>query len=223
MATTLADLRTAVGQIFKRTDKSTEIDAFINDTLREMTAVVDPRKLKDQEYVPTVLGQEDYALPSTILRLNHPIRLIDTLANNNSSSSHPLNFITKENYDELQPNPNATTVTTGEPRDYTIYKNCILLNPIPDRATYRLEINMGGNPTDLAGPTDAIIFNDVWKETIKAGSLARLYSMMELFAESQYWMAIYTSGMSGRGGMSFLKSMEDATIYAPTIVNNNSL
>src|SRR3990167_2838052 len=218
MATTLANIRTVVNQVFKRTDKTAETTEAINETLREIIAALDPHKLQDQRWVPTVVGQEEYALPDTLLRLNHPVRLIDSASNNNSSLSYQLEFLTKSQYDYWEPNPNATTVVTGKPWAYAMWKNAILLTNIPDKATYRIEINLGGVPTDLSAEVDTMIFADVWKETVKAGALARLYALMTLPERASFWREIFLNGYTGDGGFNQMKKIEAQNMQAPYVV-----
>lgn len=220
-ATSFEDLQTAVLETFKRDDKQTELERAINDTNKEMVACVDPRKMKDQIYKPTVVGREEYAIPDTILRINHPIRLIDPTASNNQSSSFPLRFRNKDEYDELEPNPNASTIVPGVPSDYTFYKNSILLTPIPDRV-YRLEMNVGGEATLLVEASDTTIFAPTWDETIKAGALARLYLGIQDKESAAAWQAVYRFGFAGNeknitGGLELLKQLNEQIEKAPLI------
>lgn len=208
---TFAELQAAVLRVFKRDDKQTELEEALNDTVKEMVAAVDPRKMKDQIYKPTVVGREDYAIPDTILRINHPIRLIDPNSSNNQSSSFPLHFYSKEEYDAVEPNPNAATIVPGKPEGYCFYKNSILLTPIPD-AVYRLEMNVGGEPTKLVEDADTTIFSQTWDETIKAGTLARLFAGIESWDNANKWQSVYRYGFAGNekaitGGLELLKQL----------------
>jgi len=221
-ATPFSDLKTMVLEVFKRTDKTTELKRALNDTYREMVAAIDPRKMKDQLYQVCVVNQEDYAIPDTILRIDHPIRLIDPRTSNNQSSSFPLIFVNKNDYDELEPNPNATIINGGLPQFYTFYKNSILLTPIPDYA-YRIEMNAGGEPTIMVAASDATIFSPVWDETIKAGALARLFLGIEDKENTVTWQSIYRYGFAGNeknivGGLELLKRLNAQIETAQLIV-----
>lgn len=214
-------------EVFKRTDKTTEVKRSLNEAYFEMCSVMDARKLEDQIYQTCVIGQEDYAVPDSILRINHPLRLIEPGATNNSSQSHPLRFLTKSQYDELEPNPNATTIQGGRPSAYTIFKNSLLLTDIPDRA-YVIELNVGGEPTAMSADVDAMIFSPVWDETAKAGALARLYLGLTLADQANAWMNIYRYGFTGSqenitGGLELLRKINQQRAIPQLIVRNNDL
>jgi hypothetical protein len=221
-ATAFSALQAMVLEVFKRTDKTTELKRALNDTYREMAACIDPNKLQDQIYQICNVGQEDYAIPDVVLRINHPIRLIEPGSTNNSSQSGPLTFITKDEYDELEPNPNATTIQTGKPWAYAFWKNSFLLTHIPDKA-YQIEVNIGGEPTIMVSDTDATIFSPMWDETIKAGALARLYAGIQLKEETAMWMTTYRYGFLGNaediiGGIGLLKLLNENKTKAPIVV-----
>ena len=221
---TLAQLRTMVKETFKRTDKDTEIDRAINDAYDEMVAAIYPRKSQDQIYKPLIIGREEYPLPDTILRVTHPIRLINTAANDSSSSSYPMDFISKDEYDLWEPNPNASTVSDkGPPKKYTIWKNSVLVRPKPDLSTYYIEANVGGVVTRLVEASDATIFVATWDETQKAGTLSRLYLGIQLSGEADLWQQIYRWGFAGNeehitGGLALMKAITQETQRAPMMV-----
>ena len=229
MATTLATFSTMVKEVYKRTDKATEIDRALNETYLEMIAATSPRKTQDQIYRPVVIGREEYPLPETVLRINHPIRLIDpNVASNNSSSHHPLKFLAnKDEYDRIEPNPNATTVITGRPWAYTIWKNSILITDLPDKA-YTLEVNIGGVGTKLVASIDETIFQETWDETHKAGALARLFALIDLSDKADLWQRIYRYGFAGNeglitGGLELLHQTTRDLQDGPFMVANNPL
>ena len=225
MGTRLELYTRIVGGAFKRTDKTTQVYQAINDTLLEMAGCIQNRKTTDQRWVPTVDEQEDYAMPDDTLRLNHPIRLIDPSASSASGSSYPMTFLSKERYDVLEPAPNAATKDTGKPTHYTVWKNCILLYPIPD-AVYRLEINVGGELVTLQADGDISIFLDRWDETIAAGANSRLFYDLELYDEGDKWRNVFINGHGGQdgrfsGGLKLLQELEHAVTRAPQFVAHN--
>lgn len=186
---TRTNFRLYVEQIFKRTDKTTEMNQAIDDTLRDMAIRYSFEVLRAQSYVPTVTGQEDYPLPSTLLHLHHPVKLLQGSAT--SDSGWPLKKLSKEEYDVAEPNPNRTSPVKGIPWGYTIWSDSILLVSVPDRV-YNLEINWGKQITvptadgDTVGPFPAYA-----DETIRAGVLSRTYEVIELMAESEKWELKY--------------------------------
>ena len=226
MATRSEIRERCIRMAFKRDDKEDELNDAINDTLAEMISIAEPRKMQDQVFVPTVALQEDYALPSNLLRIRHPIRLIDPDTNtNNSASHHQLRFISKVEYDFWEPNPNATTVIGGRPWAYTIWKNCILLTDVPDKV-YRLEMNIGKLSVLLSADGDLMIFQDHWLETVCAGVLSRAFVGVKRYTDAKAWKEIYMNGYVGAefpGGLKLIKTAERDVQEAPLIVKNNNL
>jgi len=225
-ATTFEDLQTMVLENYKRTDKTTELKRALNETYREMVACIDPRKMKEQIFYDLEVGQEDYAIPDTTLRINHPLRLIDITASNNSASSYPMRFISKDEYDEIEPNPNSSeNIIGGRPYKYCFYKNSILVTPVPDRPIYRIEMDMGGETEIMVAPTDATIFAPTWDETIKAGTLSRMYALIDEWDNADKWQTVYRYGFAGKegritGGLELLKKLNEEIEVAPIIVRN---
>lgn len=224
-ATSFSDLQAAVLEVFKRTDKQTELERALNDTYFEMVAAVDPRRQKDQIYRTTIVGREEYPVPDNLLRINHPVRIIEGTTNR-GGQSYPLEFLTKEEYDYWEPNPNALSILGGKPWGYCFWKNSILLTDIPDKSTYSIEINIGGEATKMVEEDDATIFSPTWDETIKAGALARLFIGIELDDRADVWQKIYRYGFAGNegnitGGLELLKKLNDQIDKAPIIVRPN--
>lgn len=226
---TRAQIITKVNAIFKRDDKATEVIDALNEAYFEMLGVIQYHKTSAQKWVNLVQGREEYAIPSDTLRINHPIRLIELTAQSDSGSSYNMDFITKDEYDALEPNPNVTPaslVSTGKPTKYTVWKNCILLTPIPDSSTlYKIELNLGGEVAKLAADADIPVFSERWEETLKAGTLARLFALIELYERASYWQGIYINGYAGadgyfNGGLKLLKEISNNIDRAPHIVKN---
>lgn len=214
-------------ETFKRDDKATETNRAINDTYFEMVACIDPRKQQDQIYKPVVRNREEYPIPDNILRINHPIRLLEIGASNRSSMSRPLFFLTKDEYDEIEPNPNALTIYGGTPWAYTFWKNSILLTDIPQYSSkWNIEVNIGGEAARLEEASDEIIFSPTWDETVKAGSLSRLYAGISAWDRADKWQAVYRYGFAGSegqivGGLELFKKLTQDLEIATHIVKYN--
>ena len=219
---TRAELRLRVMRTFIRTDKETLLNECLNDTYKEMLAIIAPRKLHDQVYKNTVAGREEYPLPSAVLRIMHPIRIIDPDTDSSAVNNYPLRFINKDEYDQWEPNPNAGTVNTSRPWAYTIFKNSILLTGIPNKV-YTLEMNIGGEVTALDNDADESILSSMWDETHAAGALARAFHRLKQYDAAKSWNGIYTSGYSGEGGLALLKVIERDNNQAVLIVKPNML
>jgi len=186
---TLSNFLTYVKQIYKRTDKNTEIVQAYNDAISAASLKMPHGAYKYQSYVNCVVGQEDYALPSTIIHLMHPIRLLG--GSDSSDSGDKLEHITKEEYDRREPNPNRTSPSTGYPSAYAIFSGSILLTPIPDSIDYILEINWTKRKTALSADDDLPALGSEWDEVLRQMVLARMYELIELFQEAQYWRQQY--------------------------------
>lgn len=174
---------------FKRENEDSRILQAINDMIVYLAIRMPHGNYKFQSYANTTIGQEDYPLPDQILHILHPIRLLD--GNSTNDSGYQLERITKEEYDELEPNPNRTNPSTGKPTCYTIYSRSVLLTPIPDKATYLLEINWSKLPTSLSSDTDTHSLGSEWDEVIKWGALFRCYSGLGMYEDAEFFRTKY--------------------------------
>jgi len=140
------------------------------------------------------VGQEDYPLPSTLVHMSHPIRLLEGSAS--TDDGFPLDFITKDEYDAIEANPNRTSPETGEPAQYTIFSDSILLTPIPDSTDYLIEINWGKQTTALSADSDTPSFISAWDEVIKWGTIFRVYLALGLAEDATPFQALYEQGIA---------------------------
>lgn len=193
----LSSFKTYVKYDWKRTDKDTELVQAYNDMIDWVAAQIPNSNYKFQSYLTTSIGQEDYPLPSNMLNLYHPIRLL--LGAASSDTGYPLDQVTKERYDIIEPNPNRSSPTKGQPSSYTIFSRSILLTPIPDLATYILEINWGKNPTELSADSDTPSLGGEWDPVLKQGTLERLFQGIGLLEEANYWASQYKDVNPGPG------------------------
>lgn len=186
----LSGFKTYVKYDFKRTDKDTELVQALNDAIIAVAVKMPHGVYKYTSYVATVNGQPDYALPATMMHIIHPIRLLE--GNSSSDSGWPLEHISKDEYDILEPNPFRTSPDSkGDPSKYTIYSGSILPWPIPDDATHLLEIDWTKVPTDQSGASDTPALPDYWREVLKQMTLSRLCQGIGLYQEAQYWRSLY--------------------------------
>jgi hypothetical protein len=132
-------------------------------------------------------------LPSTLVHMSHPIRLLDGSAS--TDDGFPLGFITKDEYDAIEANPNRTSPETGEPAQYTIFSDSILLTPIPDSTDYLIEINWGKQTTSLSADSDTPSFISAWDEVIKWGTIFRFYLGLGLTEDAAPFQALYEQGI----------------------------
>lgn len=186
----LSSFKTYVKRDLKRTDKDTEIVRAYNDMITWVAQVIPHGGYKYQSYISTVVRQEDYPLPTNLIHLIHPVKLLEGSGTNDYG--YPLERITKEEYDIQYPNPNRTTPTDiGKPSVYTIFSRSILVGPLPDSASYLLEINWAKRATELSGDSDTPNLGSEWDEVLKQGTLERVYAGMGMFEEANYWASLY--------------------------------
>lgn len=195
----LSAFKTYVLQDFKRTDKDTELVQAYNDAIICVATFMPHGGYKYQSYVPCAVAQNNYPLPGDLIHLIHPVRLLEGSGTNDSG--YPLNHVTKQEYDLLEPNPNRTDPPTGKPSDYCVFSRSILVSPNPDKATYFLEIDWSKRPTSLSGDSDLHSLGSEWDEVLKWMTLARLNAGIELFGEAQFWETKYQDPLGNPIGM----------------------
>ena len=185
----LSSFKTYVKQDLKRTDKDTELVQAYNDMVVWVSSQMPHSGYKFQSYLTTEVGVEDYGIPPTAIHVIHPIRLI--LGTGASDEGYLLDHINKEEYDRREPNPNRASPQKGRPTAYTIYDRCVLVTPLPDLATYLLELNWGKRSTTLSSDAETTELGSEWDEIFKWGVLERLYAGMGQLDLAQYWGAKY--------------------------------
>jgi len=220
----LTNFKTYVKYDFKRTDKDTELVQAYNDSIIAVAATMPHGAYKYQSYLPLVARQEDYPLPSDQMHLIHPVKLMEGSAA--TDSGYALNQLTKQEYDELYPNPNRTTPPiTGTPADYCIYSGSILVGPLPDVGTTELlEIDWTKVPTDQSGGSDTPALPDYWREVLKQMTLARLYAGMGQIEEAAFWRSQYEDQYGNPVGLfrKFLDIEKDKEgAYLGQVANND--
>lgn len=167
---------TYIKQDFIRDDLDDEILVKLNDTIRWMAGNHDFTELNKSCYFTTVVGQPDYALPTDLNILNHPITLLDDSSGNGRAGSYQMDHISWEDYRRREPNPKTSqTPNKGKPTAYAIRQDAVWLTPIPDLATYKIEVDHNAFPTPLSGGSDYHPFKESDEEMLKAGTLERLY------------------------------------------------
>lgn len=221
---TLTLFKAYVKRDFKRTDKDTELVDAYNNMIIWVAAQMPHSNYKFQSYISTVIGQEDYPLPSNLMHLIHPVRLLE--GTGSSDYGYPMEHVSKEAYDAQYPNPNRTSPTDkGKPTIYTIFGRSILTGPLPDSASYLLEINWGKRPTALSADADVSELGSEWDEVLKLGTLERLYAGMGMVEEAAYNASLYRDAMGTPIGLA--KTLFDAErsreSHAIGQVQNNDL
>ena len=134
---------------------------IINICQRELLRVNDLRYGEAATTFPTVVGTDDYALPTGWSR---PYSLWFY-----STGKHDLDFLNKEEFDIKYPNP----ATTGSPLHYTVWGEKIYIGPTPNaivtvNANYMrvLPDLADGTPLNtndlVAGAWEVLFFRALW-------------------------------------------------------------
>jgi len=182
---------------FKRTDKDTELYQATTDTIADMRLQFDSEDYKEEAYVAGIaaLGDYKFALPSDFGNIIGAITVIDTASNQDYDT---LVKVSKEEYDERTPDRLLTSGQNyGVPTYYCIYGKEVFIGPVPDKTTYRFQMNYTTEAfTEVSASTTSVPFSDRYRNILRCGVLAELHDGLENFEESQYWRAMYTSGLS---------------------------
>jgi hypothetical protein len=219
----LSAFKTYVLQDFKRTDKDLELVQAYNDSIVAISIAMPHGSYKFTSYVPTVAGQGNYPLPSDLIYMIHPARLLE--GSGASDSGFKMDFITKEEYDSLELNPNRTNPPTGRPIKYCVFSRSILPHPIPDKSSYFIEIDWTKRPEALSGNSDVSALGSEWDEVLKFMTMARLNAGIELFQEAQYWESKFQDPFGNPIGMfrRLLDIEKDRESRGIGCIRNNSL
>lgn len=225
MAKTYTQFMTYIKNDFKRDDKDTEIAQAYNDTIRHLSGMRALEGLVFTSYIYTVIGQEDYPLPSagnTALRIHviHPIRIIESTTLENG---YPLNKLDRGDWARQYINPNnfdITKITKGMPTDYCIFSNAIHIGPVPDKNTYIIEIDWAKLSSTQEFPSDLQELGEAWEEVIKWGTLFRLYTAIGLDSEASKYAVLYKDD---EFGYPYLTRQEGDRTNKMGVVENRNL
>ncbi len=191
MARTRAQFLTYIKYDFKRTDKDTEIYVAYNETIRHIGNMKGTEGLKFQSWINTVAAQEDYPLPSNKCHVFKPVRIIESATVNRG---YPLNMMSKADFSERYPNPNASDTSSHSKRmpvDACIYSNSILVGPLPDLATYIIELDWARIPSSQDAASDIQPIGEDWEEVMKFGVLFRLFTALGMDEEAAKYYNLY--------------------------------
>lgn len=174
-----SELHDYIIRTFKRTDKTTEVYDAITDTIMDMCEEFDFEERKVEAYTAagiTVLGDYKLDLPDDFGHLIGDVRWSD------GDDSYTLGKLSKQQFNEIFPDPDGNDPIDGEPTHYCVFGKQILLGPVPDRTDYQYQIDYSTFPADaiVAGTSD-VPFTDNARECVKFGALARLYELLEEF------------------------------------------
>lgn len=183
---------------FKRTDKTTEIYEAITDVVRDMKLQILAEDVKEEAYTASITELGDYrlALPDDFGHIIGKVSLIDTSP---LTAYPPLTKISKEKYDQMFPERllTGTLQNRGVPQYFSIYADQIYLGNVPDKTSYRYQINYTTESgDDITSTTASVLFTPKYRNYLRDGVLADLYEGMGLYEEAQIHRQQYLAGMA---------------------------
>lgn len=171
---------------FIRTDKETEAYEAVTDTVREMRERYPFGETEVEAAATdliTVLG--DYKFD---VERDFGLRISTVLVQDGYTNSWPLNPISKEEFDRRYPNPTSTNVAKSPPVDYCVFGGEVLLGPVPDRVTYTYHTSYSTEDrASVVAATTSVPFAGNYRETLKFGTLSRLFELLEQYEKAAYW------------------------------------
>jgi len=192
-----SDFLAYVKRKFKRSDKDTEIYEATTDIVADMRLQFNSEDYKEEAYIVGIdtLGEYRIALPTDFGHLIGDVTLVDVDGN----SSRELNKISKEAYDRKYGDRLFSAVAnmyTSEPSDYCIYAKQIYLGSVPDKITYKYQINYTTEDyTEVAAATDPVPFSNRYRNILRAGVLAEVHDGLQEYEESSYWRGMYNNDL----------------------------
>jgi len=182
---------------FIRTDKETEAYQAMTDIISDMRIQFNAEPFKEEAYIVgiTTLGEYRIAIPSDFGHLIGDITLIDP----DSNARRELKKLDKQEYDRKYADRLFDTfgdTYSGEPIDYCLYGEQFFLGPVPDKITYKYQINYSTeDSTEITSATTNVPFTDKHRNIVRSGVLAELHELLENYQEAGYWKAIYQNGL----------------------------
>lgn len=192
-----SDFYTYVLKKFKRTDKSAEAYEAMTDVIADMRIQIVSPKYSEEAYLSIgTLGEYRMPYPSDMGHLIGSISVTDT---SDDSDIGTILKISKEKYDELYTDRLLTTVgnmNTGVPKHFCVFGEQIYIGPVPDKVTYRYNINYSVEDfTEITSGTADVPFSNKYRNILRAGVLAELHNGIENYDESAFWKGEYLEGL----------------------------
>jgi hypothetical protein len=108
----------------------------------------------------------------------------------------PLNKISKQEYDRKYGDRLLSDEDEDVPQDFCIYGNQIYLGPVPDKVTYKYQINYTTEAyTEVDASTDPVPFATKYRNTLRAGVLMEMHDGLENYEEAGYFRGVYDLGV----------------------------
>lgn len=151
--------RTAI--LLRRNDLNTEIQQWLNFSVRELTDRVNFPELREEAFTTLVDGQYQYTVPSDFAR-EDKIFYKNDLAS--PTWGRTLTVMPRKMYEDLdfERLVEVSSPVKGDPRNYFIDGTDIYLYPVPNAAT-RIELSYYTLPLDMTLGTHEPVINTRWR------------------------------------------------------------
>ena len=186
-----SEFLTYVKNIYKRTDKDSEIYEATADIIADVRLRIKTQDYAEEAFTTGIASLGDYqlGLPSDFGHLIGDITLIDVDADQELG---PLRKISKQTYDEMYGDRLLTNEDEGEPRHFCIYAEQVYLGPVPDKITYKYQLNYTTEDyAAIAAGTDPVPFTDRYRVMLRAGVLYQMFCLVADFERADKWQAEY--------------------------------
>ena len=189
-----SDFLAYIKRKFLRTDKDTEAYEAMTDIVADIRLRTDSEDYKEEAYVTGIetLGDYRIALPTDFGHLIGEITVIDTA---DDQLVGTITKISKSKYDELYGSRLLTNYDSGTPKHFCIFAEQIYLGPVPDKISYRYQINYTTEDYSEATSATEIPFTDRYRDIVRSGVLMQLHEGLENFEEANYWRVLYQDGV----------------------------
>ena len=182
---------------FLRTDKDSEIYEATTDIIADMRLQFNSEDYKEEAYIVGIdtLGEYRIAVPSDFGHLIGDITLVDP----DSNSNRELNKISKSEYDLKYGDrlySAVANVYTGEPYDYCIYGKQIFVGPVPDKVTYKYQMNYTTEDyIEVTAATDPVPFSNKYRDILRNGVMFQMHDLLENYSEADRYGQYYSNGL----------------------------
>lgn len=188
---------TYVKKKFLRSDKDSEIYEATTDIIADMRVQFNSEDFKTESYTAEigVLGDYSFDLPTSFGHIIGEFILVDV----DSNSNRILNKISKSEYDRKYGDRLYATVAdrnSSEPIDFSIYGGQAFVGPVPDKITYKYNINYTTEDyVEITGATADVPFSDKYRNILRDGVLYQMHDLMENFQEADRYRLLYLEGL----------------------------
>jgi catechol 2,3-dioxygenase-like lactoylglutathione lyase family enzyme len=210
-----AELATYITRIWKRTDKSAELYEAVTDTVLDMKLRYSHDRFMVEAYSTSisVLGDYKIDVPSDFGHIVGEMRCCES-----NTNAVVLKKVSKAEFDNLYPNPNATGVSKDMPEHYCMFGEQFLFGPVPNKTSYSYEFSYSTESVEtITAATADVPFSDRYRECLKFGTLMRLYAGVDDDEKAMKWKAFYDAEMNK------IEESDTQNAFAPCVVENQDI